>query len=241
MLAVGLEIRTAWLMARRACMRSKDIAKAVPAARADGLVIEPVGDETVIYDTDSKQAHCLKPMAAIVFSCCDGQATVGEIASAARQRLGDDVSHADVVAAVAQLESLGLLQTALVIRGGGGVLASNGRGVSRREMLRRVGFAGAATAIGTPLVTTITASNAFAASGLPNGCAGCSGNADCLSSHCCRTGILRKVNCNQGCCAGSNNSCHVTSCVCSDGGGSCLQAPCGPGGLGSCICTCSVC
>jgi hypothetical protein len=49
------------------------------------------------------------------------------------------------------------------------------------------------------------------------------------------------VNCNQGCCAGSNNSCHVTSCVCSDGGGSCLQSPCGPGGSGTCSCTCSVC
>src|SRR3954451_22442478 len=101
-------------------MRSKDMANPVPAARSDGLVIEPVGDETVIYDVDSKQAHCLKPLAAIVFDGCDGSATVGEIASAARRRLGDDVGTADVVDAVAQLESLGLLQTALVVRPGGG-------------------------------------------------------------------------------------------------------------------------
>src|SRR3954452_15932411 len=74
-------------------MRSKDMAIAVPAARSDGLLIEPVGDETVIYDTDSKQAHCLKPLAAIVFGCCDGHATVGEIASAAQRRLGDDVGN----------------------------------------------------------------------------------------------------------------------------------------------------
>lgn len=222
-------------------LRSKDTDIGVPAARSDGLLIEPVGDETVIYDTDSKQAHCLKPLAAIVFGCCDGHATVGEIASAAQRRLGDDVGEAHVVDAVAQLESLGLLQTALVIRPGGGLLATNGRLVSRREMLRRVGFAGTAAAVGTPLVTTITAPNAFAASGIPNGCAGCAGNGDCLSGHCCRSGILRKVNCNQGCCAGSNNSCHVTSCVCSEGGGSCLQSPCGPGGSGTCVCTCSVC
>src|SRR3954453_368269 len=102
-------------MARRSFMRSKVTAKAVPAARSDGLLIEPVGDETVIYDTDSKQAHCLKPLAAIVFSCCDGQATAAEIAATAHRRLGEKVSEADVADAVAQLESLGLLRTALVV------------------------------------------------------------------------------------------------------------------------------
>src|SRR4051812_33936336 len=125
-------------------MRSKDIAIAVPAAQSDGLLIEPVGDETVVYDTGSKQAHCLKPLAAIVFSCCDGRATVAEIATAAQHRLGDDVGESDVADAVAQLETIGLLQTALVVRPGGGLLATNGRGVSRRDMLRHVGFAGAA-------------------------------------------------------------------------------------------------
>src|SRR4051812_1574608 len=99
-------------MARRACMRSKDRATVVPAARSDGLLIEPVGDETVIYDTDSKQAHCLKPLAAIAFGCCDGHATIGEITSAAQRRLGHDVSKSAVADAVAQLEGLGLLQSA---------------------------------------------------------------------------------------------------------------------------------
>src|SRR3954469_6558080 len=206
-------------------MRSSETARAVPAARSDGLLIESVGDETVIYDTRSKEAHCLKPLAAIVFACCDGHVTVAEIAKVAGQRLRDAVGLADVADAVAQLESLDLLQTALVVRAGGRLVATNGRGVSRREVLRRVGFAGAAAAVGTPLVTSVVAPNAFAASGIPAGCSGCTGNSDCLSGHCCRSGILRKVNCNQGCCAGSNNSCHVTSCVCSDGGGSCLQAP----------------
>ena len=98
-------------------MRSKVTASAVPAARSDDLLIEPVGDETVIYDTRSKEAHCLKPLAAIVFGCSDGRATVGEIAKLAEQRLGDAVSDADVADAVAQLESLDLLQTPLVVRG----------------------------------------------------------------------------------------------------------------------------
>src|SRR3954471_10546374 len=97
-------------------MRSRVTASAVPAARCDGLLIEPVGDETVIYDTRSKQAHCLKPLAAVVFDASDGQATVAEIARTAERRLGAAVSHADVADAVHQLERLGLLQTALVVR-----------------------------------------------------------------------------------------------------------------------------
>ena len=154
-------------------MRSRVTASVVPAARSDELLIEPVGDETVIYDTRSKEAHCLKPLAAIVFERSDGDATVGEIARIAEQRLGDAVSDADVADAVAQLESLDLLQTPLVVRAGGGLVATNGRGVSRREMLRRVGFAGAATVAGTSLVTSIVAPNAFALSGIPAGCSGC--------------------------------------------------------------------
>src|SRR3954471_24701411 len=181
-------------------MRSNKTARTVPAARTDGLLVQALGDETVIYDTESKEAHCLKPLAAVVFDCSDGCATVAEIASTAEARLGHGVSDADVADAVAQLESVGLLQTALVVRAGNGLVAGNGRGVSRREMLPRVGFAGAATAVGTSLVTSIVAPNAFAAlSGIPSGCSGCTKNKDCVSDHCCQTNSSKT--CNRSCCA----------------------------------------
>src|SRR4051794_16178425 len=221
-------------------MRSRVTTSVVPAARSDGLLVERVGNETVIYDTRSKAAHCLKPLAAVVFGCSDGHTTVGEIARIAEQRLGDAVSEGDVADAVNQLESLDLLQTALVVRAGGGLVASNGRGVSRRDMLRRVGFAGAAAAAGTSLVTSIVAPNAFAASGIPAGCSGCRTNPDCISGHCCQSNFGKS--CNQSCCAGSRNSCHITSCVCSIS-----RAPCPPGTICSgpvgdaCTCSCSVC
>src|SRR5436309_4832537 len=99
-------------------MRAGKTASAVPAARSEGLLIEPVGSETVIYDTHSKQAHCLKPLAAIVFDRSDGRATVGEIATVAADRLGEAVSETEVADAVAQLENVGLLQTVLIVRTG---------------------------------------------------------------------------------------------------------------------------
>src|SRR3954451_5352160 len=219
-------------------MRSNKTASTVPAARSDGLLVQTLGDETVIYDAESKQAHCLKPLAAIVFDCSNGQATVGDIARVAEERLGHDVVDADVADAVGQLESVGLLQTALVVRAGNGLVAGNGRGVSRREMLRRVGFAGAAAAVGTPLVTSITAPNAFAGSGIPAGCTGCTQNKDCISDHCCQT--TPGKSCNQTCCAGSRNSCHVTSCRCGGTGAACVNRAGCTGGV-DCICICTVC
>jgi hypothetical protein len=219
-------------------MRSWETATAVPAARSDGLLIEPVGDEIVVYDTQSKQAHCLKPLAAIVFECSDGRATVRDMAKVAEDRLGQGVSEAEVADAVAQLESLGLLQIPLVVLPG---TAGNGNGLSRREMLRRVGFAGAAAATATTLVTSIVAPTpAFAASGIPPGCPGCNKNPDCTSSHCCQPGAPGKQ-CGQGCCVLGNNSCHLSSCTCVGGtrdGLDCLTQTC-PGG--TCICNCTVC
>src|SRR3954454_16499864 len=108
---------------------------AVPAAQSDGVLVQPLGDETVIYDRESKEAHCLKPLAAVVFDCCDGHATVADIASMSTQRLGEAITDADVADAVHQLESLDLLQAAPVVRLSDDPVSSNGHGMSRREMI----------------------------------------------------------------------------------------------------------
>ena len=43
-----------------------------PLARDEGLVIEELGDELLVYDLDVKHAHCLTPTAAKVWRACDG-------------------------------------------------------------------------------------------------------------------------------------------------------------------------
>src|SRR3954449_9255909 len=138
-----------------AVTRARDTVGAVPAARSEGLLVQSVGEETVIYDRETKVAHCLKPLAAIVFGCSDGRTTVAAIAKLSSERLGETVGDTDVADAVSQLGALGLLHTVAIASAGDGHLESdrNGNGVSRREMLRRVGFAGAATVAATSLVT----------------------------------------------------------------------------------------
>jgi hypothetical protein len=133
----------------------------------------------------------------------------------------------------------------LLVISGGEVATDNGHGVSRRQMLRRVGFAGAAAAVGTSLVTTVVAPTAAWASGLPTGCSGCGKNSDCTSGHCCQSNAGKQ--CNQSCCVGLNNSCHFatsgttltcTVCVSQTGCSTCPCAPCPGASQPCCTPTC---
>lgn len=187
-----------------------------PVARSEGLHIESVGDETVVYDTESKEAHCLKPLAAAVFAYADGNHTAVEIAELAAVRLAAEIDESDVASAVDQLEQSGLLDAPLLVRDG----------VSRREMIRRVSWAGAIVAGSTPLITSIVAPTAAmaAASTIPTGCTGCGQNKDCASNHCCQS--VSGKSCDQSCCVGMDNSCHISS------GGVCTVV------LSTCPCIC---
>lgn len=54
-----------------------------PIARNEGLIVESVDGELLVYDTERNRAHCLEPRAAAVWRACDGTRTIGEIAAAA--------------------------------------------------------------------------------------------------------------------------------------------------------------
>src|SRR3954447_26788592 len=174
--------------------RARDTAAAVPAARSEGLLVQSVGEETVIYDREAKAAHCLKPLAAIVFGHSDGRTTVRELAKISTERLGETVGETDVADAVSQLDAFGLLQTVAIVSAGDDRPESDANVVSRREMMRRVGFAGAATVAATSLVTSVAPSTALAASGIPTGCTGCGKNSDCILKHCCQDSPSKTCN-----------------------------------------------
>ena len=69
-----------------------------PRARRGGLVVRDLPGETVVYDRDSHQAHCLNRTAALVFRNADGRRTVGDLARLLATETGAGVDH-DVVRA----------------------------------------------------------------------------------------------------------------------------------------------
>lgn len=215
-----------------------------PVARDDGLLIEAVGDETVIYDIESKEAHCLKALAAVVFAHADGQTSAADIAELAGYRLGQSFSEADVADAISQLETRALLDTPLRVT----------QGVSRREAVRRFATAGVAAAAVPTLITTILAPNALAAGAFNSqvatgDCCGdsaksaCEGlNPICSSGHCCQNNGGKQ--CNQCKCVGDKNDCEVKSACASQAdcpagqecvNGSCCTVIVAPGG-GNTVC-----
>ena len=175
----------------------------MPEARAGGLLTEQVGDEIVVYDTESKDVHCLSPLAAAVFEQCDGRTDHAAIAESAGVRLGRPVTKDEVSAAIAQLEERSLLERPPVLLQQGGV--------SRRDLAKKTAKLGAAVA-SVPLITSIVAPTAaMAATQIPLGCGGCGKNPDCTSNHCCQNNAGKQ--CSQGCCVLHDNSCHFCNCV----------------------------
>jgi hypothetical protein len=185
----------------------KPVSVSRPMARAEGLLIEQIGEETVAYDLKSKEAHCLRPLAAVVFAHADGRNTLGDLAELATYRLGTSVSEAEIKDAVAQLEQRGLLDVPLVVRDG----------LSRREAVQRFATV-AGVAAATPLIATVVAPTAaMAATNIPTGqCCGstttkCTGlNSSCASNHCCQN--ISSKDCNQCKCVGDKNDCTTTQC-----------------------------
>jgi hypothetical protein len=157
--------------------------KIVPQARRDGLVIQDLPNEVLVYDTERHTAHCLNRTAAAVWQQCDGRTSVGELTRRlSREGVGPGAEQA-VWTALEQLEQAHLLVERIHAPEPGGRF-------SRREALRMLGVA----AVTVPLVTTISAP-AAAANGtcVANGFA-CSNNAQCCSL-CCDSICVDPINC----------------------------------------------
>ena len=121
-----------------------------PKARQNDLLVEQVGDETVVYDGQRQEAHSLNRAATIVWQNSDGTRTIPQLASILGTAMGIDANESAVEYALDRLASAHLLENS---------------SVSRRDLVRRMTFAGAA-AVALPVVLSIVApTDAMAASG----------------------------------------------------------------------------
>jgi hypothetical protein len=145
-----------------------------PQARKVGLVIQRVQDEVLVYDRDLNKAHCLNETAAAVWKHCDGKTTVDEMACLLEKQLELPVDEAVLGFGLDQLEKAHLLEEPMS-------RVSNGKTISRREVMRRIGV-GAAVAL--PLVTSIIAPRAAAAANCRTTGQACTANAQCCSNNC---------------------------------------------------------
>jgi len=129
----------------------------LPQARRDHLLVQAIDDEVIVCDTERHKAHCLNRTAARVWEHCDGQTSVADVARRLTRELQTPIEPPMVLLAVEQLGKAHLLTEGPKPPGG----------LSRRELLKRLGVA---AALALPLVTTIrTPAAAQGASCIPLG------------------------------------------------------------------------
>ena len=124
-----------------------------PTARKNGLVVQEMPDEVLVYDLDSNKAHCLNQTAASVWKSCDGKTSVADIAEALAMTAGTEISEDLVWLAIDQLSENNLLEQQV---------RADFAGRSRREVIKKFGLA---SVIAIPVIASLVApQSALAAS-----------------------------------------------------------------------------
>lgn len=155
-----------------------------PLARKDGLVVQEMPEEVLVYDLKTNKAHCLNRTAAFVWKNCTGENSVEEIVSELTNHTGKSVDKDLIWLAIDQLNEKNLLEKNLPVKFAG---------QSRRAVLKKIGFA---SVVALPVVASLVAPTAILAvtcSGITDGpaaggrcCGGvfCPGAGACVSGAC---------------------------------------------------------
>jgi hypothetical protein len=177
-----------------------------PQARTQGLIVQELGNESLVYDRDTDVAHCLTEVAARVWRGCDGARDLAALASFA------DVTDDVAAAAVAELGEKGLLA-------GLPEPSANEYGLSRRGALGRIAKYGAGAAsiplivsavAGTPAAFAYTPGGLNASCNVPGTSGPCASGFTCTGNVCkissggsCGTLLESGTTANEDCASGS--------------------------------------
>lgn len=177
-----------------------------PMALTSDLVIQELKDETLIYNLVSHKACCLNATASFVWRRCDGQTSVTEIARQLAKTKKQPVNYEIVWLALEQLKEQKLLKK-------DEKLISPLGAMSRREVIKKVGLA---TMMALPIVSTLTAPPAIAATS--GSSVTCSDAGDsCRAVNACCTNVFCRV-------AGINVQAYACAGLTLDAGGLVVSA-----------------
>ena len=149
-------------------------AQTKPLARKEGLVIQELPDEVLVYDLERDRAHCLNETAAFVWQRCDGRTSTVEIARSLGKKVNAPVDEKVVWFAIDQLGRNHLMTTPVPPQ----LVA----GMNRREMVRVLGIA---AAVAGPVVASIVAPTPAQATTCVGSGGSCAGGQICCAGLVC--------------------------------------------------------
>ena len=88
----------------------------IPEAQREGLVVQEMSEEVLVYYRERNKAHCLNRTAALVWSHCDGNKSVAEMAHAIAKETDAPVDEDLIWLGVEQLSKTHLLRERAVMR-----------------------------------------------------------------------------------------------------------------------------
>lgn len=200
------------------------MSKIKPLARKSDIVIQEFGSEILIYDLRANKAFNLNQTSTLIWQLSDGDKTIAEIAEDISKKLSSPVNEEFVWLALEQLRKEKLVENDTEIAG-------LYQGVSRREIIRRVGLG---TLVALPLVSSLVAPMAIQAQSgavcFPGFCrcpnatpavGSCDGSAAPVNNPANPVGfqIVTTVNCDTGDDSVNNNSCQCVGPFLADGSG----------------------
>jgi hypothetical protein len=137
--------------------RQKERQVMYPRALQTGLLKKTVGDQLILYAQEQNSLHTLNLTAGTIWSLCNGQRTVAEVARQASQELGAPVDESVVWLTLDQLHDAGLLaepvENPMPLAG-----------VSRRTLVRRASAVAAGVLL--PAIASVNARSSARADAL---------------------------------------------------------------------------
>jgi len=121
-----------------------------PKGRENDIVVQELKGEVLLYDLNNNKAYCLNETSAIIWNLCDGNSSVSEITSQLSKQLKQPIADDLVYLALNQFKEDNLLLDNETVE-------IKFDGLSRREVIRKVGFA---SMIALPFIASLVAPTA---------------------------------------------------------------------------------
>jgi hypothetical protein len=121
-----------------------------PKARENDIVVQELKNEVILYDLVINQAYCLNETSAMVWNLCDGQSSVSDITRQLSKKLNQPVTDDLVWLALDRFKTANLLSD-------NNEIEIEFNGLSRRDVIRKIGFA---SMIALPVISSLVAPTA---------------------------------------------------------------------------------
>lgn len=203
-----------------------------PKTRIENIVVQDFANEILIYDLSTNKAFCLNETSAMIYQLCNGKKSVEEISRILTNKLNQPITEDLIWLALDGFKKDNLLEQSEQF-------AINFNGLSRRQIIKKIGFASLVT---LPVIASVIAPQAVQAAscvGLGQPCTNvaftigdcCFGQGYCSGDPrrcipCNPPGSFRGCTFNESICLGNANECCSGSTTatfgCNAGGFSCF-------------------